>query len=104
MKILPKILFFEWDMGNIDKNYLKHEVNNKEAEQVFINEPNFIFEDKKHSNTEKRHMIWGITKQKRKLTVFFTVRNNKIRVISARDMHKKERREYEKKTEANSRV
>lgn len=104
MKILPKIVVFEWDKGNIDKNYLEHHVTNKEAEQIFKNSQNFIFASKKHSVIEKRYMIWGITNEKRKLTIFFTVRNNKIRVISARNMHKKERREYEKKIKTNTKV
>lgn len=104
MVILPDPLEFEWDKGNIDKNLKKHKVTNKEAEQIFINRPVFILKDEKHSNSEKRHMIWGKTDDQRQLTVFFTTRNNKIRVISARNMNKKERREYEKKIKDNPNV
>ena len=96
IKILPKVIAFEWDKGNIDKNLKKHDVSNQEAEEVFFNKPIVFSEDKKHSTIEKRYMLWGKTNTNRRLTIFFTIRNNRIRVISARDMHKKERGEYEK--------
>ena len=96
IKVLPKVVAFEWDKGNSDKNLKKHDVSNQEAEEVFFNKPIVFSEDKKHSTTEKRYMLWGKTNTNRKLTIFFTIRNNRIRVISARDMHKKERGEYEK--------
>jgi len=94
VRILPKPIAFEWDKGNIDKNLKKHNVNDKEAEEVFGNKPIFIFKDDQHSISEKRFMIWGVNNERRKLAVIFTIRKDKIRVISARDMHKKERREY----------
>jgi len=96
IKILPKVVAFEWDKGNIDKNLKKHDVSNQEAEEVFFNKPIVFSEDRKHSTTEKRYMLWGKTNTNRNLTIFFTIRNNRVRVISARDMHKKERGEYEK--------
>ena len=96
IRILSKVVAFEWDKGNIDKNLKKHNVSNQEAEEVFFNKPIVFSEDKKHSTTEKRYMIWGKTNRNRLLTIFFTIRNNRIRVISTRDMHKKERSEYEK--------
>lgn len=103
MKILPEPATFVWDEGNIDKN-LKHKVTNREAEEVFESNPIFIFQDVKHSLLEERNMIWGVTKKVRKLSIFFTIRNDKIRIISARDMHKKERREYEEKIQTNTKV
>lgn len=104
MKILPEPLSFEWNKGNIDKNLRKHNVTDKEGEEVFESKQKFIFEDEKHSLIEKRYMIWGITSKGRRLSVFFTIRKEKIRIISARDMHKKERREYEEKIKANTKV
>jgi uncharacterized DUF497 family protein len=96
MKILPKPLAFVWDKGNIDKNFKSHKVTNKESEEVFENNPRFLLEDEKHStDIEKRYMLWGESDYKRKLTIIFTIRENKIRVISARDMHMTERRRYE---------
>jgi uncharacterized protein len=96
VKILPKPIAFEWDKGNIDKNISKHSVSNKEAEESFENSPHFLLNDEKHSTEkEERYMLWGETDHKRKLTIIFTIRENKIRVISVRDMHVKERRRYE---------
>ncbi|EKD86069.1 MAG: hypothetical protein ACD_37C00491G0002 [uncultured bacterium] len=104
MKILPEPIAFEWDKGNIDKNLIKHRVTNQEAEEIFDSEPKFIFEDQKHSVEEKRYMIWGATARARRLSAFFTIRKGKVRIISARDMHQKERREYEKKIKENSNI
>ena len=95
-RILEGIKKFDWDKGNINKNLSKHRVANKETEEIFSNEPRFIVEDKKHSIKEKRYMLWGITNKERKLTVIFTIRKNKIRIISSRNMNRKERSFYEK--------
>lgn len=97
MKILPEPLCFEWDKGNINKNLIKHKVANQEAEEVFDNKPNFIIEDKKHSLKESRYLIWGLTDKGRKLAVIFTIRKDKIRIISARVTNKKERKAYGQK-------
>lgn len=92
---LPVPLSFDWDKGNTDKNWIKHQVHFKEAEEVFLNKPLKIFSDKRHSIKEKRFQALGITNNRRNLTIFFTIRNSMIRVISARDQNKKERRKYE---------
>ncbi len=97
MKIIPEPLEFEWDKGNLGKNFKSHRVSDKEAEEVFDSENKFIFRDEKHSLAEVRYMIWGVSDKDRKLTVFFTLRSKKVRVISARDMSRKERDTYEKK-------
>lgn len=89
MKILPEPVVFEWDKGNIDKNFISHSVTNKEAEEVFSNKP-LIWEDIKHSTAEKRFQALGKTDKGRLLFISFTIRNEKIRVISVRDMNKKE--------------
>ena len=96
MRIIPEPVTFEWDKGNIDKNFKKHGIDNREAEEVFQNDPRFIFKDEKHSLSEERYMIWGITNKKKRLAVVFTLRNYKVRIISARAMHKKEEVRYEK--------
>lgn len=104
MTILPDPLSFEWDKGNNDKNLKKHNVASQEAEEVFKNEPKFILEDKGHSLLEKRHMVWGITNKGRRLSVFITIRRSKVRIISARDMHKRERRKYEEKIKTDTKI
>lgn len=95
--LLESIKGFDWNKGNIDKNWQKHKVDARESEEAFFNEPLILFEDNKHSIKEKRYGIFGITNKKRYLTVIFTFRNYKIRIISARDMNGKERKQYEQK-------
>jgi uncharacterized DUF497 family protein len=94
-----KITGFDWDEGNTRKNE-KHGVTMAEAEQTFFNAPLLVLEDSKHSNQETRFHALGKTDDKRLLHITFTVRHNRenIRVISARDMHRKERVIYEKAT------
>jgi len=95
-KILDKCLGFSWDEGNIDKNWLKHKVSPAECEQVFFNRPLVIQDNIMHSRTEKRFYALGQTDSRRNLFIAFTVRNDLIRVISARDMSRKEREVYKK--------
>jgi uncharacterized DUF497 family protein len=87
---------FQWDEGNIDKNLLKHQVHNWECEQIFFNEPLIILDDPKHSLSEKRRAAFGQTDAGRLLTIIFTKREKLIRIISARDMNRKEKKFYEK--------
>ncbi len=89
-----KIDGFEWDTGNRDKNEIKHEVKQKECEESFFNEPLLISEDIQHSKIEKRLYLLGRTNNGRPLFISFTIRNNKIRVISARDQSNKEKTIY----------
>ncbi len=88
-------LGFQWDRGNIDKNLIKHNVENWECEQVFFNKPILVLEDPRHSLSEKRWVAFGKTDADRLLVVVFTKRGNLLRVISARDMNKKEKQYYE---------
>jgi hypothetical protein len=98
--VLQQVQGFEWDGGNEEKNWLNHQVSQAEAEQVFFNTPLILAEDKAHSQTEKRYSAFGRTNKDRKLFIVFTVRNNKIRVISARDQDKQERGSYEQTQKA----
>jgi len=94
---LAKITSFDWDEGNTRKNE-KHSVSMAETEQVFFNAPLLVLEDVKHSRHELRFHALGKTDNVRLLHITFTLRgaNKMIRVISARDMHRKERSVYEK--------
>lgn len=92
--ILSQCEGFEWDDGNINKNWLKHKVSPAECEQVFFNRPLIIQNDIKHSDVEKRFYALGRTDSKRTLFIAFTVRSKQIRVISARDMSRREREVY----------
>ncbi len=86
---------FDWDDGNREKNQLKHNVSTRECEEIFFNQPLIILDDHKHSKEEQRYVAYGATDEGRKLHLIFTVRESKFRVISARDMHRKERAFYE---------
>ncbi|HEX7456386.1 MAG TPA: BrnT family toxin [Candidatus Nanoarchaeia archaeon] len=95
---LAEVTGFDWDEANVLKNWEKHKVKHTEAEEVFENKPRIVSKDAKHSLTEPRYQILGITNQKRKLSVIFTLRDGKVRVISARDMNRKEKAKYEEAT------
>lgn len=101
---LDNIEGFQWDEGNIEKNRLKHKVINFECEQVFFNEPLIIAEDIKHSQKEKRWYVLGRTDLNRKLFIVFTIRNKLIRIISARDMTKKERKIYNEEIKKHTEI
>jgi uncharacterized DUF497 family protein len=88
---------FEWDEGNSQKNWVRHKVARSECEQVFFNLPFVTGEDQKHSQDEPRYYALGQTDRGRKLFVVFTIRAGLIRVISARDMSRAERRIYYEK-------
>ena len=95
MDIIGAVEGFEWDEGNKDKNWIRHKVQTVECEAIFFNQPLVIIDDEKHSEKEKRIYAYGKTNSNRKLLVVFCIRNKKIRVISARDMDKNERKYYE---------
>lgn len=94
MLTFPRLQGFEWNKGNLDKNLLKHNVSNSECEEALFNQPLIINPDERHSQTEKRFYALGKTDNNRLLFLSFTIRNNLIRIISARDMNKKEREQY----------
>lgn len=89
---------FQWDKGNMDKNWIKHRATNEECEEVFLDENKKIAKDILHSEKEERHILLGKTKKRKLLYVVFTARNKKIRIISARNTNKKEKKLYEKST------
>ena len=86
---------FKWDVGNADKNWKAHRVSRGEAEETFFNRPLVVATDPKHSQHETRHAALGKTDGDRRLAIIFTIRGTLIRVISARDMDRTERRRYE---------
>jgi len=97
MKIIKDAFEFEWDKGNIEKNK-KHKVEDREAEEVFLDEGKVILKDKLHSQKEERFIVLGKKKKNRLLYLVFTKRKKKIRIISARNINKKEVLLYEETT------
>jgi uncharacterized DUF497 family protein len=93
---LTRIVGFDWDEGNARKNE-RHGVSMAEAEQVFFNYPLLVVPDQRHSESEPRYHALGKTHDGRRLHFTCTLRGDGelIRVVSARDMHRKERVIYE---------
>ena len=87
---------FDWDEGNLLKNWEKHGVSASECEQIFFNNPLIAGPDEKQTKRETRYYVLGISDAKRRLFVSFTIRKSKIRIISARDMSRKERKVFDK--------
>jgi uncharacterized protein len=93
--VLSQCTGFEWDKHNSEKIKTKHAVTPVECEQVFFNQPIIAGSDEKHSQTETRFYVLGQTDAARLLFLVFTIRIDRVRIISARDMNKKERRVYQ---------
>ena len=99
MIVIKKPLEFEWDEGNQEKNQIKHQVSLVEAEEVFFDSHKQEYPDPTHSSGEVRKIVVGTTKRNRTLFVVYTIRNQKVRIISARDLNKKKEKDlYEKAT------
>jgi len=98
MSVIERLLIctgFDWDEANGPKIWTKHEVSPMECEQVFFNLPVVADHDERHSSFEIRYYVLGQTDAGRRLFVVVTVREEHLRVISARDMSRKERKVYE---------
>ncbi len=94
MEFLRDPLEFEWDVGNRQKNFLKHRVTTTECEEVFFDPHKRILKEVLYGGSigqEKRYVLIGQTKEERALYVVFTLRKSRVRVISARDLNRKER-------------
>ena len=92
---LPHPLAFDWDDGNSEKNWDRHRVRRSECEEAFLVPPLLVVNDPSHSHAEARFLGLGRSAAGRLLCLSFTLRGNRIRIISARDMSRKERQSYE---------
>ena len=97
MNVWSEPISFQWDSGNSHKNS-KHQVNNAEIEEIFFDPHKVMAADHKHSQVEQRYVLLGKTYHQRLLYAVFTVREGIVRIISARDVNKKEVHLYEKTT------
>ncbi|PIQ82124.1 MAG: hypothetical protein COV76_05125 [Candidatus Omnitrophica bacterium CG11_big_fil_rev_8_21_14_0_20_64_10] len=94
MEFFKEPLEFEWDAGNREKNFLKHRVSTTECEEVFFDPHKRMIREvlfPAGGRRERRHVLIGRTSEKRVLYVVFTMRTGRIRVISARDLSRRER-------------
>jgi uncharacterized protein len=93
-ELLENVEGFEWDAGNSEKHWKRHQVTQAECEQVFANLPLLLSVTVKLDEVESRYFALGRTDAARDLAVVFTVRGKRVRVISARPMSRRERKEY----------
>jgi uncharacterized DUF497 family protein len=100
--LLESCIGFDWDEWNTSKNWDKHRVSPDEAESIFFHDPLLLRSDAGHSTREKRFLAMGETPIGRGLLVVFTIRGKLIRVISARDMNRREAEAYTKYEKENS--
>jgi uncharacterized protein len=96
LDLLRECTGFQWDEGNAEKNWIGHQVSRAECEELFFNEPLIVAPDVKHSGSETRFYLLSQTDESRRIFAVFTIRDRMIRVISARDMNKREEKEYER--------
>ncbi|MDD5731938.1 MAG: BrnT family toxin [Patescibacteria group bacterium] len=92
---LLQLIEFNWDEGNVNKNWTKHGVSKEECEQAFFDSNLKQYKDVIHSEKEERFIILGKTNKGRILYIVFTIREEKIRIISARNLNRKEMHLYE---------
>jgi hypothetical protein len=92
---LNQLTGFDWDAGNREKNWLKYRVSIWECEEIFFNLPLLLGDSPGRAEAERRYFALGQTNAGRLIFIAFTVRDEKIRVISARDMSEKERGFYD---------
>ena len=104
MKSFPESKGFDWDQGNINKNWDKHRVHHLECEEIFFNEPIVTKVEKRGVSQEERVSALGVTNEGRFLFVVFTIRRGRIRVVSARGMNKKERKIYHEKIKEDTEI
>ena len=95
MTVWKEPIQFQWDIGNQEKNWVKHRVTHAECEEAFFDPHKRLLRPTLHGERETRHVLIGYTAGKRLLFVVFTIRGHTVRVISARDVHKRERNLYE---------
>jgi uncharacterized DUF497 family protein len=86
---------FEWDSRKAASNETKHGVSFDEATTVFNDPLALTFEDRPHSQGEERYLTFGLSSAQVPLVVSHTDRGGNIRILSARRMTPKERRDYE---------
>ncbi len=98
MTVWQEPIQFQWDDGNREKNWIKHRVANAECEEAFFDPHKRLLGSALHGERETRHVLIGYTAGERLLFVVFTTRGHTVRVISARDAHRRERSLYEETT------
>jgi hypothetical protein len=99
---LAACIGFDWDEENASKNWERHRVTPEESEDLFFHDPFVLRSDTKHSVGEKRYWALGRTGGDRKLFVAFTIRRKLSRIISVRDISRRELEVYERYEKGDS--
>jgi uncharacterized DUF497 family protein len=86
---------FEWDPGKAAANLAKHKVAFSDAATVFGDPLAITYHDSEHSDQEDRFITFGTTAAGRLVAVVHADRSDRIRIISARNMTRRERKQYE---------
>ena len=89
---------FEWDPDKAAKNVWKHKVSFEEAATVFRDTLSVTVVDPDHSAVENRYITVGLSDRLRLLMVSHTETEERIRIISARQLTRQERKDYEEGT------
>jgi uncharacterized DUF497 family protein len=89
------VIVFEWHPAKAASNLLKHGVSFEEAASVFDDVLAAIYENPDHSTSENRYLIIGTSALGRLLMIAYADRRERIRIISARKVTKRERELYE---------
>lgn len=87
-------MLIEWDPSKANSNFKKHNIRFSDAEAVLY-DPNALFFEDTMSERERRFIIIGIDHLFRLLVVVYTYRGENIRLISARQATRSERKTYE---------
>ena len=95
MTVWQEPIQFQWDAGNREKNWTKHQVTNAECEEAFFDPHKRLLRPLLYGEHETGHVLIGCPADKRLLFVVFTIRGHTVRVISARNAHRRERSLYE---------
>lgn len=91
-------LEFEWDLRKAETNLRKHKVTFQEASTVFADPLSATIHDPDHSDIEDRYLTIGLSIAGRTLIIAHSERNNRIRIISARELTSPEKRHYEEQS------
>jgi uncharacterized DUF497 family protein len=89
---------FEWDPAKARLNRRKHDVTFQEAASVFDDALSLTYSDPDHSSTESRFITMGRSSAGKILIIAHTDFNDSIRIISAREASRREKRHYEEET------
>lgn len=88
-------MIYEWDPSKAKANLREHGVSFDEAASVFLDPLAVTFPDPDHSGEELREITIGHSAKQRVVFLSHTLRGDRTRLISARKVTRRERKQYE---------